>query len=99
MTTPSAHKGNDADAEVTQRLAAAAHQTVDVVADAAADVEHDVRRRVATVGKRAAANKKRARAALNEGERKARSYLRREPWIGASIAVIAGFVLSALLRR
>jgi ElaB/YqjD/DUF883 family membrane-anchored ribosome-binding protein len=85
--------------ETTDRIAAAAHETVDRVAKQAGGVEHDLRQRTAALGEQAREQEKQARAAVAANMRKARAYVRKQPLLGAGIAFAVGIVLSGLLLR
>lgn len=96
-TTRTLRNGADAHTDAMQRLAAAAHQTVDRVAE-------DVRIRSAELGSHAREQEQRARAAAERTARKARAYVRKQPLRAASIvagvALAAGALIgAALLRR
>lgn len=89
--------GHGAEADVTERLAAAAHGTVDRFAERASGVEQELRARAAVLGVQAKRQEKRARAALNTHLRTARGYVRKQPLLGAGIAMAVGIVIGGLL--
>ncbi len=94
--TRTLRNGADAHTDAMQRLAAAAHQTVDRVAE-------DVRFRTAELGSHAREQEQRARAAAERTARKARAYVRKQPLraagIVAGVALAVGALVGAVLLR
>ena len=89
--------GHDDRPEVTERLASAAHETVDRFAERAAEMEQELRARASVLGSRALKQEKRARMALDTQLRKTRGYMRKQPLTAAGIAMPAGVVIGGLL--
>jgi ElaB/YqjD/DUF883 family membrane-anchored ribosome-binding protein len=92
-------RNGDGHVGATERLAAAAHETVDRVAERASGMEQELRERATVLGKRARKQQKRAQGALNQQVRKARGYVRKQPLRGACIALVVGTAIGALLLR
>ncbi|HJR71424.1 MAG TPA: hypothetical protein VKA43_15385 [Gammaproteobacteria bacterium] len=90
--------GHDAQAETTERLAAAMHDGVNRVAERARDIEHTLRERGAVLGEEARKHEERARTAVADQLQRASRYLRGQPLsAGVALAAAAGIVIGGLL--
>lgn len=92
-----AANGHGPNAGATERLAAVAHETVDRLAGRTSGMEQQLRERAAVLGERARKQEKRARTAMRQQVRKARGYVRKQPLLGAGIALAAGIAIGGLL--
>lgn len=97
--TRNGEDNGDAGHPATDQVAAMAHDTVERVAGAAATAENRVRGAAARTVDQAREMQEEARAAADQGVRKARSYIEANPVMSAGIAFAAGVILSSLLRR
>lgn len=95
-----AHSSSDLPGSpAADRLASAAHETIDRVVPKASRVEHDVRAAAATGADGAKQLQESAAAATEDGLRTARSYIERNPLTTAGIAFALGLLASTLFRR
>src|SRR5512143_3266501 len=83
----------------TERLVAAARETVDRVAARGRGTGDELRQRVAQLKVRAREQEARARAILASQVETAAGYVRRKPLVGLGIAFAAGVVVCGLLFR
>lgn len=90
--------GHDAQAETTERLAAAVHDGVNRVAERARPIEHTLRESGAVLGEQARKHEKRARTVVADHLQKASGYVRKQPLSpGMALAAVVGIVLGGLL--
>jgi len=99
MTNSNRH---DAQAETTERLAAAIHDGVNRVAEHARPIEHTLREGSAVLGEQARKHEERARIVVADRLQKASGYVRKQPIspgmaLGALVGIVIGGLL--LLRR
>ena len=97
MSTSNGHKGRDT--EVTDRVAAKAHETVDTIAERAQRAEREVRSTAARTAEQARQFQEDATAKAEQSLRRANSYIESNPLAFVGIAFAAGLLLSSLLRR
>jgi ElaB/YqjD/DUF883 family membrane-anchored ribosome-binding protein len=87
-----------AQAETTERLAAAIHDGVERVAERVRPFEHTLRERGATLGDEARKQEERARIAVADQLQSASRYLRKQPiGLGVALGALAGVVVGSLL--
>jgi len=94
--------GHDAQAETTERLAAAMHDGVDRVAERARPIEYTLRERSAVLGEQARKHEEHARTVVADQLQKASGYVRKQPLSpGAALAAVVGIAIGGwlLLRR
>jgi ElaB/YqjD/DUF883 family membrane-anchored ribosome-binding protein len=90
--------GHDAQAETTERFAAAVHDGVDRVAERARDIEHTLRERGAVLGEQARKHEQSARIAIADHLKTASTYVRKQPISPAmALAAVVGIVIGGLL--
>ena len=96
---------HDAQAETTERLAAAMHDGVNRVAEHARPIEHTLRERGAELGEQARKHEEYARSVVADQLQKASgyakqasAYVRKQPLSpGMALAAVAGIVIGGLL--
>jgi ElaB/YqjD/DUF883 family membrane-anchored ribosome-binding protein len=98
-TTEGVNSSPKRGAQASERLASAAHDTIDRVADTAARAERDVRDGAAKIANKVRESEDHAMEATDATLKAARAYVRENPIISAGIAFAAGIALSGLLRR
>lgn len=88
-----------AGATTTERLAEKAHKTVDRAAERSAPTERELRDKARRASERLRESEEKARAVASDSARQVESYIERNPFMAAGIALLAGLAISALLRR
>jgi ElaB/YqjD/DUF883 family membrane-anchored ribosome-binding protein len=90
--------GRDAQAETTERLAAAIHDGVNRVAEHARPIEHTLRERSAVLGEQARKHEEHARTVVADHLQKASGYVRKQAVSPAmALAAVVGIVIGGLL--
>ena len=87
------------DGSTTDRLASAAHETIDNVMPNSNGAVDELRAAATKVGDSAKLLQEHAVAAARDKVREARSYAESNPFTAVGIAFAAGVLLSALIRR
>ena len=91
-------EGHDAQAETTERLAAAMHDGVNRVAERVRPIEHTLRERSAVFGDQARKHEEHASTVVADQLQKASGYVRRQPLSpGMALAAVVGIVIGGLL--
>jgi ElaB/YqjD/DUF883 family membrane-anchored ribosome-binding protein len=86
-------------ARTTEQLQSAAHETIDRVAQAATGAEQRIRAKAAEATDTAHRTQAQAGEAVGRGVAELKSYVATNPLASAGIAIAAGVILSAILRR
>jgi ElaB/YqjD/DUF883 family membrane-anchored ribosome-binding protein len=84
---------------ITERVATSAHETVDRVARAAEQAEHNVREHAGDAAEMVRGAEQRLVDSASSGARRIKIYVHKHLLGTVSIAFAAGVVLSALLRK
>lgn len=96
--TSNGHKDSER-SKTTERFAAAAHETVDSIAERAQRAEREVRGAAARTAEQARDFQEQATERAEQTIRRAGSYVESNPLAVVGIAFVAGVLLSTFLRR
>ena len=89
----------EAQAQTTEHLSQAAHETIDRAARGAAKVESSLRESASHAGEQAKATKERAAVQFDSALKRLDAFMHEHPVSAAGVAFAAGMLLSSLLRR